>query len=43
VFINGTVTRKYEENGKRLVEISQEAVNQTGEISAVGKGVVVLP
>jgi acyl dehydratase len=43
VFINGTVTRKYEEDGKRLVEIAQEAVNQTGEISAVGKGVVVLP
>jgi acyl dehydratase len=43
VFINGTVTRKYEENGDRLVEISQEAVNQTGEISAVGSGVVVLP
>jgi acyl dehydratase len=43
VFINGTVTRKFEENGNRLVEISQEAVNQTGEVSAVGKGVVGLP
>jgi acyl dehydratase len=43
VFINGTVTRKYEENGNRLVEVSQEAVNQTGEVSAVGKGVVALP
>jgi acyl-coenzyme A synthetase/AMP-(fatty) acid ligase len=43
VFINGTVTRKYEENGNRLIEISQEAINQTGEVSAVGKGVVGLP
>jgi len=43
VFINGTVTRKYEDNRARLVEISQEAVNQTGEVSAVGKGVVELP
>jgi acyl dehydratase len=43
VFINGTVTRKYEEKGSRLVEISQEAVNQNGDVSAVGTGVVVLP
>ena len=42
VFINGEVVRKFEENGRKLVEIKQEATTQTGEISAVGGGVVEL-
>jgi acyl dehydratase len=43
VFINGEVVRKFEENGRKLVEIRQEATTQTGETSAVGGGVVELP
>ena len=43
VFIEGEVVRKYEEGGRCLVEIKQEARNQTGEQSAVGSGVVQLP
>jgi acyl dehydratase len=43
VFIEGEVVRKYQENGQHLVEIKQEARNQTGEQSAVGSGVVQLP
>jgi acyl dehydratase len=43
VYINGTVKRKFEEGGRKLVEIEQEAVNQNGEVSAVGGGVVELP
>jgi acyl dehydratase len=41
--IDGTVTRKFEEDGRRLVEIAQEARNQDGELSVVGGGVVELP
>jgi acyl dehydratase len=43
VFIEGEVVRKYQKNGQHLVEIKQEARNQTGEQSAVGSGVVQLP
>jgi acyl dehydratase len=43
VFIEAEVVRKYQENGQHLVEIKQEARNQTGEQSAVGSGVVQLP
>jgi hypothetical protein len=42
VFINGEVIRKFEEGGKKLVEIKQEATTQTGEVSAFGGGVVEL-
>ena len=41
--IDGRVTRKLEEAGRRLVEIEQIAVNQDGETSVVGGGVVELP
>jgi len=43
LFIKGKVTRKFEEGGKHLVEITQEAHNQDGELSVLGSGVVVLP
>jgi acyl dehydratase len=41
--IDGTVVRKFEEDGRTLVEIAQEARNQDGELSVVGSGVVELP
>ena len=41
--IDGTVVRKFEEDGRTLVEIVQEARNQDGELSVVGGGVVELP
>jgi acyl dehydratase len=41
--IDGTVVRKFEEDGRHLVEIAQEARNQDGELSVVGGGVVELP
>jgi acyl dehydratase len=41
--IEGTVVRRFTEDGRRLVEIEQEARNQDGELSAVGGGVVELP
>ncbi|NYT77650.1 MaoC family dehydratase N-terminal domain-containing protein [Alcaligenaceae bacterium] len=43
LFIKGKVTRKYEEGGRKLVEIEQEGRNQDGELSVVGTGVVELP
>lgn len=41
--INGTVVRKFVENGRYLVEITQEARNQDGELSVGGGGIVELP
>ncbi|MCC7346117.1 MAG: acyl dehydratase, partial [Variibacter sp.] len=43
LFIDGRVTRKFEDGGRRLVEIEQEAKNQDGELSVVGTGIVELP
>lgn len=43
IFIKGTITRKYEEDGKFLVDITQEGHNQDGELSVVGHGTVELP
>ncbi len=43
LFIRGQVTRKFEEDGRHLVEITQEARNQTDEVSVLGSGVVELP
>ncbi|MBI3198306.1 MAG: acyl dehydratase, partial [Rhodospirillales bacterium] len=43
LFIKGKVKRKYVENGRHLVEIEQEARNQTDELSILGTGVVELP
>lgn len=43
LFIKGHVKRKFVENGRHLVEISQEAHNQDDELSVLGSGVVKLP
>ncbi|MFM9887696.1 MAG: acyl dehydratase, partial [Burkholderiales bacterium] len=43
LYIDGSVTGKYEENGRKLVEIDLLAVNQDGERSAHGKAVAELP
>ncbi|RAI02436.1 acyl dehydratase [Acuticoccus sediminis] len=43
VLIHGEVARKYEENGRYLVEISQRASNQDDETSAIGSAIVALP
>lgn len=43
ILINGSVTRKFEENGEALVEITQRAVNQDDELSALGSAIVALP
>ena len=42
LFIDGKVTRKFVENGRHLVEIAQVGVNQDGEQSVVGSGIVEL-
>jgi acyl dehydratase len=41
--IDGTVVRKFVEDGHHFAEIEQEARNQDGELSVVGGGVVELP
>ena len=41
--IDGTVTRKWVEGGRHLVEVEQEARNQDGELSVVGSGTIELP
>jgi acyl dehydratase len=43
LFIKGMVKRKFVQDGRHLVEISQEAHNQDDELSVVGSGVVELP
>ena len=43
LFIDGKVTRKFQEDGCHLVEIEQSAHNQDGELSVRGSGVVSLP
>jgi len=43
LFIKGHVVRKFVENGRHLVEISQEAHNQDDELSVIGSGIVELP
>jgi acyl dehydratase len=43
LFIDGKVVRKFVEDGRYLVEIEQSAVNQDGELSVLGTGVVELP
>jgi hypothetical protein len=43
LLITGSVVRKYVEDGRNLVEISQEAHNQNGELSVLGSGIVELP
>jgi acyl dehydratase len=43
IVIDGTVTRKFVENGKHLVEIAQNAQTHRGEASAHGSAIVELP
>jgi acyl dehydratase len=43
LFISGKVTAKRVENGRHLVDIEQQAVNQDGELSVLGTGTVELP
>ena len=43
LFIAGQVTGKRVENGQLLVDISQQAHNQDGEVSIVGGGTIALP
>jgi acyl dehydratase len=43
IFIDGTVTRKFEENGKKYVEIQQRAETHRGETSAIGTAIAELP
>ena len=43
IFIDGVVSRKWVEDGKHLVEISQRAETHRGELSASGAAVVELP
>jgi acyl dehydratase len=43
IFIDGTVTRKWIENGKFLVEIQQKAMTARDELSASGASIVELP
>jgi hypothetical protein len=43
LFIDGTVVRRFQEDGRHLVEIEQAAHNQDGELSVLGSGIVELP
>lgn len=43
LFIDGSVTRKFEESGKKYVEIQQRAETLLGEMSAMGSAIVELP
>jgi acyl dehydratase len=43
LFIDGTVVRRFEEDGRHLVEVEQLAHNQDGELSVLGSGIVELP
>ena len=43
VWIDGTVTRKFVEDGRHLVEIAQRAETHRGELSASGVAIVELP
>ncbi|HVN88770.1 MAG TPA: MaoC family dehydratase N-terminal domain-containing protein [Candidatus Binataceae bacterium] len=43
LYIDGEVTRKFEEGGAHYVEIAQKAVQQDGELSVLAAGIVRLP
>jgi len=43
LFIDGTVSRKFVEKDKHLVEITQNARTHRGELSATGVAIVELP
>ena len=42
IFIDGAVIRKFEENGKKYVEIQQRAETHRGEVSAFGTAIAQL-
>ncbi|MGH7987532.1 MAG: FAS1-like dehydratase domain-containing protein [Candidatus Binataceae bacterium] len=43
LYINGEVTRTFAQDGAGYAEISQQAINQDGELSVIAAGVVRLP
>jgi len=43
IFIDGKITRKFEENGNKLIEIQQQALTHRGEMSAFGTAIAELP
>ncbi|MDO6414950.1 MaoC family dehydratase N-terminal domain-containing protein [Sphingomonas sp. BIUV-7] len=43
IFIDGSVVRKFEEGGKKLVEVQQRAETHRGELSAIGTAIAELP
>jgi hypothetical protein len=43
IFIDGSVTRKFEQDGRKLVEIQQRAETHRGELSAIGTAIAELP
>ena len=43
IFIDGEVVRKFEENGRKYVEVQQRAETHRGELSAIGTAVADLP
>ena len=43
MYIDGSVIRKYEDNGKFYVEIQQQATTHRGEVSAFGTAIAELP
>jgi hypothetical protein len=43
MYIDGSVIRKFEENGKKFVEIQQQATTHRGEVSAFGTSIAELP
>ncbi|GAM04341.1 FAS1-like dehydratase domain-containing protein [Novosphingobium sp. MBES04] len=43
IFITGEVVRKFEEDGKKFVEVQQRAETHRGEMSAIGTAVAQLP
>lgn len=43
IYIDGSVIRKFEENGKKYVEIQQTATTHRGEVSAFGTAIAELP
>ena len=43
IFIDGTITDKFEKDGDGFVEVTHEARNQDGELSILGIAVARLP
>jgi len=43
IFIDGEIVRKFEENGRKYVEVQQRAETHRGELSAIGTAVAELP